>query len=138
MNPIVDAVSGVFSGIVKPILDKWVPDANERIAAEQAIMAAGMSLVAAQTEINKVEAASTSRFVSGWRPAIGWICAISLAYSLIGYSLLNWAFAMASLHTSTVFVPLPQPDTSIVMELLLGMLGLGGLRTFEKLKGVSV
>ena len=137
MNPILDAVSGVFSGVVKPILDKWIPDASERLKAEQAILGAGQAVVMAQIEINKTEASSSSIFVSGWRPAIGWVCAGSLFYAVIGFNCMNWVFHVMTIWQGTQVPLLPPPDTTITMELLLGMLGLGGYRTYEKLKGVA-
>ena len=137
MLPIIDAVAGVFSGVVKPILDKWIPDASERLKAEQAILGAGQAVVMAQIEINKAEAQSSSIFVAGWRPAIGWVCAGSLLYAVLGYNIMNWIFHVISLWQGAVIPTLPPPDTTITMEILLGMLGLGGYRTYEKLKGVA-
>ena len=81
----------------------------------------------AQTEINKVEAASPSVFVSGWRPAIGWVCAMAM-----GYQYLLRPFLVAY-HPALAF---PGLDDNL-WQLLAGMLGLGGLRTFEKVNGVA-
>jgi len=132
-----DAVSGFFQGVVKPVLDKWIPDAKDRLEAEQIILKGAMALDLAQMEVNKVEAASASMFTSGWRPFIGWICGASLAYSVIGYTFLNWALALYSSASGHAFPTLPPVDTTVTMELLMGMLGLGGMRTYEKLKGLT-
>ena len=77
--------------------------------------------------------ASRNIFVAGWRPFIGWTCGISLAWTYVGIPIAQFALAQAGqLH-----VILPTVDMSEMMPVLLGMLGLGGLRTFEKFKGVS-
>lgn len=86
----------------------------------------------AQTEINKIEASNPSLFVSGWRPFIGWTCGMALAYNYIGYPIMMWAVAIFKLNA----LP-PSIDSDTLMELVIAMLGLGGLRTFEKLKNVA-
>ena len=91
-----------------------------------------LSVMTAQTDINKVEASNTSIFVSGWRPAIGWVCALALAYQyllkpLIMGILPNFGIAIA---------PLPGLDDNL-WQLMMGMLGMGGLRTMEKMQGVA-
>ena len=86
--------------------------------------------IAGQMEINKVEAANASVFISGWRPFVGWVCGFGLVYAFIGQPLLSWA--------SNVYhyaLP-PTLDVSTLITVLGGMLGLGGLRTVEKLNGV--
>ena len=82
----------------------------------------------AQTEVNKVEAANPSVFVAGWRPAIGWVCALALAYQFILYPLLTW-FAIDR-HP-------PQMDLTELYPLIFGMLGIAGMRSFDKLKGTD-
>lgn len=134
---ILDVITGAMTGIVKPVLDKFIPDATERLAAEQAILNAFLTADLAQLEVNKEEAKHSSLFVSGWRPAIGWVCGFSFAYSVVGWSLLNWTFAVATTFTGHTLPVLPTPDTSMTMELLIAMLGLGGMRTYEKMKGVT-
>jgi hypothetical protein len=132
-----EAVSGFFSGVVKPVLDKFIPDAKDRLEAEQIILKGAMALDLAQMEVNKAEAASSSMFTSGWRPFIGWICGASLAYSIMGYTFLNWSLALYSSTSGHAVPTLPPVDTTVTMELLMGMLGLGGMRTYEKLKGLT-
>jgi hypothetical protein len=134
---IADAIAGFMQGTVKPILDKFVPDAKDRLEAEQLLLKSLMASDLAQVEINKVEAASVDRFVSGWRPFIGWVCGASLAYAVLGFSFLNWVLALAGLYTAHTVPTLPAPDVTITLEILMAMLGLGGMRTYEKLKGVT-
>lgn len=135
---ITDVVSGFFEGVVKPVLDKIVPDAKDRLEAENIFFAYAHAINLAQLEVNKVEAQNQSLFVAGWRPAVGWVCVVSLFYAQVGYALLNWIFAMLNANTASVMiVPLHAPDSQVTLELLFAMLGLGGLRTFEKVKGVS-
>lgn len=83
----------------------------------------------AQLEVNKVEAGHTSRFVSGWRPFTGWICATAMAYHYILQPLLTFI-----LYSFGNEVTLPSFDMTTLTTVLLGMLGLGGMRSFEKVK----
>jgi hypothetical protein len=91
-----------------------------------------LQLAQQQTDINKVEAESPSKFVSWWRPACGWVCAIAFAYHYIIQPLA--AFVLAAYGTPVV---LPEFDMNTLMTLLMGMLGLGGMRSFDKAKGTS-
>ena len=137
MNPIVDAVSGVFSGVVKPILDKWIPDAKDRQEAELFFYKNAHEVVMAQNDVNKEEAKSSSIFVAGWRPGIGWVCGAALAYASIVYYLLQWTLDVLAIFSGQALPPLPKPDLGITLEILAGMLGLGWFRTKEKMNGVA-
>jgi hypothetical protein len=101
-------------------------------AGELAQLNADLQMATGQMDINKVEAASSSLFVSGWRPAIGWICGAAFAFKFIGgpaaFVLSQWAG-----HPIT----LPVFDFTEMSTILLGMLGLGTLRTVEKVKNVA-
>jgi hypothetical protein len=125
------------------IIDKVIPDPAQKEAAKLELMKmqqAGdfklLDIQAAsdfnQTEINKVEAASDSLFKSGWRPAIGWICGFALAYHFILQPFL--AFVFATLHYD---INLPMFNMDALNTLLMGMLGLGGMRSFDKMKGTT-
>ena len=102
-------------------------DQRNTLAHELATMAEKHSqeLLKGQLEINKVEAAHKSLFVAGWRPAIGWICGIALLYSTILSPMLD------------IWFTVPDIDTSLLQTVLMGMLGLGAMRTYEKTKGVQ-
>jgi Holin of 3TMs, for gene-transfer release len=125
---------GAILDIVKGPLDKLIPDkakkAEFQAALEMEILRTGM----AQMEVNKAEAQHKSIFVAGWRPFIGWVCGVALAWNFIGYDLLNWL--------RLAFLPaMPAPPalggSETLITVLMSMLGLGGLRTIEKIKGVS-
>lgn len=85
-----------------------------------------------QTELNKKEAESGSLFIAGWRPAIGWIGAFGVFYHFIGYSLIEWGISIAG-----IAVQVPTLHTEGLLSLVTAMLGIAGLRTYEKFKGVS-
>lgn len=126
---------------VTQILDKIIPDpaaaAEAKLKAlelaqrgDLAQLDAELKLALAQTEINKVEA-GTDMFRGGWRPAVGWSCVAGLVYQFLVQPLLPWVVAVFG---GTV-PPLPAIDNETLMVLLTGMLGLGGLRTLERVKG---
>ncbi len=87
---------------------------------------------ASQVRVDELEAKSSSIFVSGWRPAVGWVCVTAFGVAYVLEPLVAWGAALA--HAT---VSLPALDLSTMMPVLLGMLGLGGLRTAEKIKGSS-
>jgi len=93
----------------------------------------------AQVEINKVEAASSNVFVSGWRPAVGWVGVFGLAYQFLGYPLMQWLWAFGQGYDIIPkgLTPTTGLDVEPLMTLLAGLLGFGGMRSFEKHKGVA-
>ncbi|CAB4180635.1 Holin of 3TMs, for gene-transfer release [uncultured Caudovirales phage] len=126
-----DPVSALFE-VGSKVLDRVLPDPAQQAAAKLELMKlqqnGELAQITGQMEINKVEAASSSLFVSGWRPSIGWVCGAGFAVQFVIGPLAEWGAALAG-HP----VKFPQMDTGTMMPLLLGMLGLGGLRTAEKL-----
>jgi len=124
-------------GPVTGLLDKFIEDKDQknRIAFELSTMAErhAQELAKGQLEVNKVEAASRSAFVAGWRPFVGWTCGVALAYHFVIQPLILFGVTVAGVEMS----PLPAFDMDTLLTVLLGMLGLGGLRTLEKTKGVS-
>jgi roadblock/LC7 domain-containing protein len=118
------------------LIDRLIPDraAAERAKAEmeQQLVTAANAAAMAQVEVNKVEAAHSSVFVAGWRPSIGWVCAAGLAWAFVVAPVASWALMVLGVKAE-----LPAIQFDHLFELVLAMLGIGGLRTFEKLRGVA-
>jgi len=131
---------GLLSAVLPSVMEvagRFLPeDKEKRAAAEREIEAQLTMHLAkidlAQLDINKTEAAHRSVFVSGWRPAIGWMCGGAMGLNFIVFPLASFVLAQTG-H----LVELPNLDMTQMMPVLMGMLGLGGLRTVEKLKQVS-
>ncbi len=128
-----------FIPILGPALEKLlnlIPDPNERARAEadfnRRILDAVVEEGRDQRETNKVEAAHRSIFVAGWRPFIGWVCGFALAFEYLVRPF--WIWTQANWFPEAV--PPPGLD-AMLWELMFGMLGIGGLRTFEKIKGAT-
>ena len=124
-------MSGIFSAlpIIGNLLDKVIPDVNARREAKEALESmesrGELNAILGQLAINKQEAAHKSLFVAGWRPFCGWVCGIGLFYNVILHPFLS------------LLVDLPPVDANLLYPVLLGMLGIGGLRSFEKFKNVA-
>ena len=116
-------------GPVTGLLDKFIEDKDQKAALAHEI--ATMSekhaheALKGQLEVNKVEAAHHSVFVSGWRPCIGWVCALGLFYNVILANIIG------------IWVEVPEVDTTLLVPVMMGMLGLGAMRSYEKVQGVS-
>lgn len=123
--------------IIGQLLDKVLPDteaANKAKADLLQMQVRGeLDALLGQLDINKEEAKSASVFVSGWRPFIGWVCGSALAYVAILEPVLRFA-SVVWWDYHGVF---PVIDTELTMQVLLGMLGLGAMRSFDKFKGVA-
>ena len=119
--------------VLGKILDRVVPQKTARAAAEKALQSAAadpkksgeLQGLIEQLKINQVEAAHKSVFVAGWRPATGWVCLVGLAYNVLLAPIIS------------IWVPVPSADPGVLYPVLLGMLGLTGSRSLEKVKGVS-
>jgi phenylpyruvate tautomerase PptA (4-oxalocrotonate tautomerase family) len=122
---------------VSNILDKVVEDKDQKakLAHEIATMAErhAQELARGQIEINKEEAKSRNIFIAGWRPFVGWTCGLALFWHFLGLPVTLFITGWFNLQHP----PLPEFDMQSLMTVLLGMLGLGGMRTFEKFKGVT-
>ncbi|TWB20690.1 holin (3TMs family) [Nitrospirillum amazonense] len=136
LQDILSPASGVIGPVVTKLLN-FIPDPTARAQAEAAAYKEAadriQQLDLAQLEVNRAEAGNNSVFVAGWRPFIGWVCGAALAYQYIAMPLLVWVAGLAAGHA--VIQP-PKLDDQLT-TILLGMLGLGGLRTLEKVKGVK-
>jgi len=123
-------------GPISTLLDKSIADKDlrEKLSHEIATMAErhGQEQVMAQIAVNQEEAKNNSLFVSGWRPAVGWTCCLGLAGNFILIPMGNFVMTLAG---SDVLIPLI--DVSTMMPVLLGMLGLGSMRTVEKIRKVE-
>jgi hypothetical protein len=126
----------IVPGILS-LLEKVVPDQGERqkLAHEIATLAQKQAHenAMAQIEVNKIEAASNSIFKGGWRPFIGWVCGTAFAYHFVLQPFFIFVLTALGQQVPT----LPEFDMASLMTVLGGLLGLGGLRTFEKYKGVT-
>jgi hypothetical protein len=131
-NLIQQAIGPLFEGILR-----FIPDKNERARAQEMfdgqILNALTGLVQGQLEINKIEAGHQSIFVAGWRPFIGWVCGSALVMHYLVLPLVVWVAFLAGYDLGEA----PKLDIGDLMVLLTGMLGLGGLRTYEKRIGVA-
>jgi len=131
---------GLISAVLPSVMEvagRFLPeDKEKRAAAEREIQAKLTDSLAqvdlAQLGINKVEAAHRSMFVAGWRPFIGWTCGVALMYTYVLQPILVFGLAQAG-----YLIELPKMDLGELMPVLMGMLGLGGLRSWEKGKGVA-
>lgn len=138
----IDPISTILD-IGGKLIDRLWPDPAQRDAAklellkmqqngELAQLTADTELAKGQIEVNKVEAANANVFVSGWRPAVGWVCAAALFSDFIVRP-----FSLFLAHFVNTTIDYPQLDTSTLLTLLLGMLGMSAMRTTEKLSKVA-
>ena len=127
---------GSLVGPVTGLLDKFIEDKDvkNKLAHDLSTMAErhAQELAKGQLEVNKTEAAHKSLFVAGWRPAIGWICGLGMASNFLVIPIANFVLALTG---CTILIPLL--DTGEMMPVLMGMLGLGAMRTYEKKQGVQ-
>ncbi len=138
------AFPAILAAII-PLIDKIIPDKGAAAEAKLKVLEmqqagefkyidADLTIAQQQTEINKVEAASPDPFKSGWRPFIGWVCGSACAWNWIGLSMAKFLIVLLGV---SVDVSLLEPASlEEMLPVLTCMLGLGGYRTFEKLKGV--
>jgi hypothetical protein len=116
-------------GPVTGLLDKFIEDKDQKnaLAHEIATMSErhAQELMKGQLDVNKTEAAHKSLFVAGWRPSIGWVCSLGLLYNTIIATILG------------IWVDLPEIDTTLLVPVMMGMLGLGAMRSYEKVNSVA-
>lgn len=122
--------------LISTVLDRVIPDKNGAEKAKQEIEAALIKNVTelnlAQAETNKIEAAHRSIWVAGWRPCLGWVAALGFAWVFLLQPIAQWLVLLTGND-----IPLPDFQTDALLELTFAMLGLAGLRTYEKQKGLT-
>lgn len=139
----IDDAIGAVATVVGKVVDRVIPDPAQAAAAkfqllelqqsgELARLAADTDLAKLQIETNRAEAATGSLFIAGWRPAIGWVCALALAYQFVVAPVGVWLAGVAG-HP----IPPPPKLDDALWQLMMGMLGMAGLRTFEKMRRVA-
>lgn len=122
----------ILSALIQPVttlLDKFIEDKDQKnaLAHEISVMADKhfQELAKAQLEVNKVEAAHPSLFVSGWRPAVGWVSCLGLFYNIILAQFLD------------IWYDVPEIESGLLTSVLMAMLGMGAMRSYEKTKNVA-
>jgi len=136
------ALLEILAGPLMKIIDKVIPDPAAKQAAQIEIlrlqqsgelkaMEADLAMAQGQMEINKTEAGSSNLFVSGWRPFMGWACGGIFVCNYIGVPLLAWCSPLIDIPAP------PRLEIGEVLPVLMGMLGLGSLRSVEKIKGTA-
>ena len=133
------AIASLVSGLAGPVaglLDKFIEDKDQKnqLAHDIATLADKQAheQIMAQVEVNKQESAHKSLFVAGWRPAIGWICGLGMLSNFIVVPMANFVLALLE-HN----IEIPLIDLATMMPVLMGMLGLGAMRSYEKGKGIA-
>jgi len=129
VGSVLTGVGTLAKDIREAITGEAISDPNKKLEVEAKLMELDYLVVKAQTDINTAEAAHPNVFVAGWRPAVGWCCAMALFWQFIGSPMFQWGCILFNKQ----IVP-PVLDTGGLMTILMAMLGMGGLRTYEKIK----
>lgn len=129
-------IIGQVLDIGEKLIDKLIPDPKQKADAllklKELEQNGDLAVIAGQNDINKIEAASSNVFIAGWRPMVGWVCAAALAVMLVLGPMLEWGSAATGHPMKAPVMP-----TETVMALVTSMLGIAGMRTYEKLKDVE-
>ena len=124
-----DPITKSIVGVACKVLNKFVADKDLQAKLDHELKTAFHSANLAQIDLNKQEAAHKSLFVAGWRPFVGWTCGVALCYHFV-----LQPFLLFLVYSFGYQVDLPVFDMSTLTTILLGLLGLGGMRSFEKVK----
>lgn len=131
-----DPITAIL-GIGNKLIDHFFPDANQAAAAKLELLKmqqnGDLQVMASQMEINKIEAGSANLFVSGWRPFIGWGCGIAFLYAALFEPFIRFVSTVIFKYNGAF----PVIDTQLTLQILLGLLGLAGMRSWEKKEGVA-
>jgi hypothetical protein len=132
----IPAIAAALAPAIGTLIDRLIPDKHEAEKAkadlERSLVDAANQINLEQVKTNQIEAAHRSIWVAGWRPAIGWACSVGFAWAFVGQPVAVWI--------SAVWVPdlsLPALDTAPLIEMTFAMLGLAGMRSWEKSKGLA-
>ena len=118
----IQAIGGVF--------DQLFTSDEEKLDKQALLARIAQKPHVLQAEINRIEAAHRSLFVAGWRPFIGWVCGAGFLWAFLGHPLFEWTVTIKKLGIAAPDIP-----TENMLELVLALLGLGGMRTYEKIMG---
>jgi hypothetical protein len=122
---------------VTNLVNKFVPDRDAQIQLQAELHRQLIQIESdgakAQAAINQTEAASSNIFASSWRPAVGWVCALAFAWQFVGQPFFSFFYTLATKQPA----PVVALDSEALNTVLFGLLGLGGFRTWEKIKGVA-
>lgn len=125
------------SNLINGIISRVWPDPTEadknKLDRFKSELAFELAITQAQTEINKIEAQHKSVFVSGWRPFVGWVCGVALCYVAIFEPIARFVAIVGFDYLGDF----PVIDTNLTLQILLGMLGLSGMRSFEKARNIA-
>lgn len=128
------SIFDVVTPVINKVLD-FIPDPQQKLQAQEALMQGLSQWDSQQTAINAAEAANSSVFVAGWRPFIGWVCGAAFAYKFVLQPFLVFIIVAYGIKFDVKL--LPALDWSELSMVLMGMLGLGGMRSFEKMQGIK-
>ena len=133
---LIDFSLGDIGGMFKDIREAWtgetISDPDKRAEISYKLSQLEHMANQGQIEINKVEAAHDSLFVAGWRPFIGWVCGVAIAYAFVGQPILEWMVSIGGLEVEP-----PKLNVDTLYQLVLAMLGMATLRTYEKKQKVA-
>lgn len=125
-------IGGIFTSMREAITGDKIKDPVEMAKIDLQLQQLAQASRSGQIAVNKIEAAHKNLFVAGWRPFIGWTCGVAIAYAFIGQPIFEWVVALQGLDIEP-----PKIESEILFELVLAMLGMAGLRTYEKKVNVS-
>ena len=126
------ALTDSVVGIAGKVLDKFIQDKDLKAKLQHEMDMQLHNANLAQIDVNKAEAASGSIFKGGWRPFVGWVCGVAMLYHFLLQPIIVFTLSAAG-----ITFDLPEFDMCSLMTFLMGLLGLGGLRSFEKHKGIT-